>query len=70
MNDWISVKDRLPDNPDEFVLVIVSSRDGFLVNTYQLATYNPDDGWILETWPEKENIAVQYWMPLPEPPET
>ena len=40
-----------------------------LVNAYMLATYYKDEGFILEEYPEIENITVDWWMRLPEPPE-
>lgn len=70
MSEWISVKDRLPDN-DDFVLVIVSGKVGNITldNAFQLAQFSMDEGWILEMWPEWEDPNVTYWTPLPEPPE-
>lgn len=70
MSEWISVKDRLPDN-DDFVLAIVSGKTGSikLDNAYELAQFSMDEGWILEMWPEWEDPKVSHWMPLPEPPK-
>lgn len=68
MSDWISVKDRLP-NDDDSVLVIVSGKVGNITldNAFQLAQFSMDEGWILEMWPEWEDPKVTYWMPIPEP---
>ena len=68
---WISVKDRLPDYMGE-VLVIVSGKPHeniTLDGAYEIAEYNPVEGWILEMWPEWGSGVVTHWMPLPEPPE-
>ena len=68
---WISVKDRLPDYMGE-VLVIVSGKpceNITLDGAYELAEYDPVEGWILEMWPEWCSGVVTHWMPLPEPPE-
>ena len=68
---WISVKDRLPDCMGE-VLVIVSGKPHeniTLDGAYEIAEYDPVEGWILEMWPEWCSGVVTHWMPLPEPPE-
>lgn len=66
---WIPVEEQLPENPDETVLVQVSGRPkeniGF-VDALQLAQYNPEEGWILEMYPEWEGAHPVAWMPLPE----
>ena len=68
---WISVKDRLPDYMGE-VLVIVSGKpheNVTLDGAYEIAEYDPVEGWILEMWPEWGSAVVTHWMPFPEPPE-
>ena len=68
---WISVKDRLPDYMGE-VLVIVSGKPHeniTLDGAYEIAEYDPVEGWILEMWPEWCSGVVTHWMPMPEPPE-
>ena len=68
---WISVKDRLPED-DGLVLVLFTDRymNIRFKDTYTLANFDNDDGWILEIYPEFENPNVTHWMPLPEPPAT
>lgn len=71
MSEWISVKDRLPEDMGE-VLVIVSGKPHeniTLDGAYEIAEYDPVEGWILEMWPEWRSGVVTHWMPLPEPPE-
>lgn len=71
MSEWISVKDRLP-NENECVLVIVSGKPSeniTLDGAYELAEYDPVEGWILEMWPEWGSAVVTHWMPLPQPPK-
>ena len=68
---WISVKDRLPDYMGE-VLVIVSGKPHeniTLDGAYEIAEYDPVEGWILEMWPEWCSGVVTHWMQMPEPPE-
>ena len=55
-NEWISVNDRLPDNPDP-VLTFSNDIDGCL---YRIMSPR-----FISGFPEK----VTHWMPLPEPPE-
>ena len=57
---WISVKDRLPDNDDDVLVVTLFRID--------VAFYNR----ILDEWIDyihDEHILVTHWMPLPEQPK-
>lgn len=68
---WIRVEDRLPEDAEEIVLVFVSGRPNHFIRldqTYELATYNSEDGWILDAYPEWETPGVTHWMPLPDGP--
>ena len=68
VQEWISVEDRLPEEDGE-VLVIVSGtpQKNITLNcAYELAEYDPYDGWIMEMWPEWEDAVVTHWMPTPE----
>ena len=61
----------LPDCMGE-VLVIVSGKPHeniTLDGAYEIAEYDPVEGWILEMWPEWESAVVTRWMPFPDPPE-
>ena len=55
MSDWISVKDRLPENEDE-VLIYMGHYE---VGWYSREVWRGVDEWRLEP---------THWMPLPEPP--
>ena len=69
MSEWISVKDRLPENED-FVLVSVTGRFHHIKfeNAPDIASFCRE-GWILESCPEWSNPGVTHWMPLPEMPK-
>lgn len=72
VSPWISVRDRLPDDPDDLVLASVTGKPKpniELIGAVELAAYNVEDGWIIEEYPEWENAQVTYWMPIPEPPK-
>ena len=62
MNDWISVKDRLPDDT-RYVLCYGSSGAEPYVGYY---AYHHDCKWYDY---DNENSYCTHWMPLPEPPE-
>ena len=58
MSNWISVKERLPDD-NERVLVYISGMDFFI---------NVLSGWAVRTRREVNGMRV-YWMPLPKLPK-
>lgn len=66
-NGWISVEDRLPDNPTKEVLAWCG---------YHILARYSDDQWLVyysdkysenTGWTEEHNIT--HWQPLPEPPK-
>ena len=69
--EWISVKDRLPDDPHDFVLAAANGayKNIRLVNAVMMAEYSQEEGWILEMYPEYREAEVTHWMPLPQLPE-
>ena len=71
MNEWISVKERLPEEGEEYAVVVSGKpcRNVTLDNAIELAVYDRDEGWILEMWQEWTNANITHWMPLPEPPK-
>ena len=69
--NWISAAERLPET-GELVLVAASGRPKkniWLVDAYLLAGYDEMSGWIIDDFPEWEDVQVSFWMPLPEPPD-
>lgn len=70
---WIPVTERLPeDEEDEEALVLIQvsgkpTNNITLEDALMMASYNVDDGWILEMYPEWEGARPVAWMPLPEP---
>ena len=59
---WIPVSERLPEEKQEFVLVVEKSDDDIIVNMGWLGHY----GWHNF---EDRLIDVTYWQPLPAPPK-
>ena len=71
MGEWISVKDRLPEDPEELVLAIVSGKprkNVTMIEAINMATYDATYGWTIEKYPEWEGARVSHWMPLPSVP--
>ena len=71
MSEWISVKDRLPENDDN-VLVIVNGKynNVTFVNAMMIAAFCDDEHvWFLNEYPDFVHANVTHWMPLPEPPK-
>lgn len=68
---WIRAEDKLPEDNEEVLVIASGNVNGkpLLVNAYMLAAYYKDEGFILEEFPEAENLTVNWWIPLPEPPE-
>ena len=60
MNEWISVRDRLPEDQVE-VLVATRSKNG---------VRNIDKGYLaIDHFIHRGRAEVTHWMPLPEPPK-
>lgn len=75
MNKWINVKDRLPSNEYDWVLVssVANENPNFRLVPRVAELRNgkwasrEDDGGDLETW---LHVTVTHWMPIiPELPE-
>ena len=70
MAEWISVKERLPEDG---VFVLVCNDDNhMMVAKYEsevLGWYYKYTNYDFDVWENAEQGPVCYWMPLPEPPE-
>ena len=74
VQEWISVKDRLPDNKEhDWVLAQVVEDNGFMHIPRVMEYRQAKDDWFEETygWLSKHNglFSVTHWMPLPNPPK-
>ena len=74
VQEWISVKDRLPDNKEyDWVLAQVVEDNGFMHIPTVMEYRESKNDWFEETygWISEHNGAftVTHWMPLPEPPK-
>ena len=74
VQEWISVKDRLPDNKEyDWVLAQVVEDNGFMHIPTVMEYRQSRNDWFEETygWLSEHNGAftVTHWMPLPPPPK-
>lgn len=60
--EWISVKDRLPDS--NYGSVLIYTKDGGVAEGQY---YDTIKAWLQFRW-SVEDAEVTHWMPLPEPP--
>ena len=61
MGEWISVKDRLPDKQDLYLVYSSGTYTVQWFNGYEWVIYS--DEWAFEAH------EITHWMPLPEPPK-
>ena len=62
MMEWISVKDRLPDNPEKDIVLC------YIDNTLEWMTGS--SRMYVGVLGASEIMNTTHWMPLPEPPKT
>ena len=72
--EWVSVKDRLPDNKEyDWVLAQVVEDNGYMHIPRVMEYRQAKDDWFEETygWLSEHNglFSVTHWMPLPQPPK-
>ena len=74
MSEWISVKDRLPDNSEhDWVLAQITEDNGYMWIPKVMEYRERLGDWHCEElgWLKSHNGAfiVTHWQPLPEPPK-
>ena len=74
VQEWIPVKDRLPDNKEhDWVLAQVVEDNGYMHIPRVMEYRQAKDDWFEETygWLSEHNglFSVTHWMPLPNPPK-
>lgn len=62
MDEWISVKDRLPDAEGRYIVYATISK------AYNVIYYGCLN-WTGNAWDCSFGANITHWMPLPEPPE-
>lgn len=72
MNEWIDVKERLPEN-DDTVIANYQCRGGawriseVIFDGYDQPDHLDKDAWYVDGYVVER---VTHWMPLPDPPKT
>ena len=66
MSEWISVKERLPEKPGEY---LVAYQPCYWDNVQPEFRVGIDSFRGKTAWAKKKYQCVTHWMPLPEPPE-
>lgn len=68
-SEWIPVSERLPEDPDESVLITVNGtyKNITFEDAIMLAVYDKDEGWIIDGYQYWLTAQVTAWIPLPEP---
>lgn len=66
MSEWISVKDRLPEKSDDYLVYYLKKYEcGFETKWINVCSFiTSHDGW------QTDNTeTITHWQPLPEPPK-
>lgn len=63
MSEWISVKDRLPDDGECYFVHTPDCDPPYQVSLYEGGRWFPDVAGITPL------PGVRYWMPIPDPPQ-
>jgi Protein of unknown function (DUF551) len=64
--DWISVKDRLPDEETAHVLLRIDRVDE--QSTWDIGLYEHVDKRWINRLSQRYACTITHWQPLPEPP--
>lgn len=67
MDEWISVKDRLPDKAGEYLVAFHPCHWDMVNWSVRLVGMDTFRG--KSAWAKKKFQRVTHWMPLPEPPK-
>lgn len=62
VNEWISVKDELPE--DEYECLVVNKSGGYWIGWFKA----DEERWVIDGTICGDGY-VTHWMPLPEPPK-
>lgn len=62
MSEWISVKDRLPEDGDDLSIMLVWRG---IEHDYDTVRWRYQQGWDCVI---QDKATITHWMPLPKPP--
>lgn len=66
--EWISVKNRLPEEENAYYLICMGGRT-VRVGMYENGYWSYCSGIYMTELAAKPGYRVTHWMPLPEPPK-
>ena len=69
--EWRSVEHEVPADFNAVLAFVPFGKCGHVHfdHTILFASYDPSDGWMLEDYPEAEEVTITHWMPLPDDPK-
>jgi len=69
-DEWISVKDRLPEEIHTIAYLVSDGRD-IEIAKWDMALWNNENGqeWDWLYHGRRNSLKVKYWMPLPRVPQ-
>lgn len=69
--EWRSVEHEVPANFDAVLAFVPYGKcnNVHFDHTIMFASYDSDYGWMLEDYPEAEEVTITHWMPLPDDPK-
>lgn len=69
--EWRSVEHEVPADFDAVLAFVPYGKcnNVHFDHTILFASYDPSDGWMLEDYPEAEEVTITHWMPLPDDPK-
>lgn len=68
MNDWISVKERLPEKSGMYFVIALDNWITTMDYSAKHKTFNAND-WNDDKFIHDNEIHCKYWMPIPKLPE-
>ena len=73
MNEWISVKDRLPEYDIPVLVTYIGLGDkkpySDAVAMWSLELNGYNGGWVWTLDESEVEVKITHWMPLPKPPK-
>lgn len=70
MNEWISVKDRLPPENQRVLIFNLRDSEYAFLDVVRIGFLQYDKWWLYKSYHgNSDNVSVTHWMPLPEAPK-
>ena len=69
MMEWVSVKDRLPEEDENEYILFTDRQSVFFGRYYYRNCHKKECLWKPENGYIHQSSEITHWMPLPKPPE-